>query len=159
MVSMKNIKPQVDLNINRQLVEFESYSDDNSLMENKIGRVISRQLKLLDKTQGWLAEEANVSNNAVSKWIKTGKVSRNNAVRVAEILGLSVGQLLVNESEKPKDKEQKRLALMYIDPSEVHLVTLYRESTQHGKDMITMAAEEAPKLLLPQSARPGNDQP
>ena len=157
MSSMKRIKPQVETKINQQLVEFESCVLENGRMENKIGRMIKAQLQALGKSQEWLAGEVGVSSNAVSKWIKTGKVSRENAVVVADKIGLSVGQLLNDEDAKPKEREPKKMALVYIDPLEVDLVTLYREATKEGRGMIFEAAEEAPKLLTPQSASINSD--
>lgn len=49
------------------------------------------------KTQGWLAEQTDVSDNAVSKWIKTGKISREKAVLVAQALSCSVDELLLGD--------------------------------------------------------------
>jgi hypothetical protein len=49
-------------------------------MDNPVGKLIKTRLKELKKTQGWLAEECGVSNVAVTKWIKSGKVSRENII-------------------------------------------------------------------------------
>lgn len=59
-----------------------------------LGNTIKARLSELDKTQGWLAEQLNVSNNAVSKWISTGKISRVNAVAAARVLSISLESLL-----------------------------------------------------------------
>lgn len=59
------------------------------------GHVIKKRLEQLGLTQAWLAEKAGVSAYAVTKWIQTGKLSRDNAVVVAELLGISVDHLLV----------------------------------------------------------------
>ncbi|MGK5049486.1 LexA family protein [Janthinobacterium sp. GB4P2] len=66
---------------------------------NALGQTIKSRLSALRKTQGWLAERANVSHNAVSKWIKTGKISRENAVLVAQALSCSVDELLLGEGD------------------------------------------------------------
>jgi len=64
------------------------------------------------KTQGWLAEEVGVSNNAVSKWIKTGKISRDSAILVAKALGLTLGHLLGEESLAPVILGAKKVAVV-----------------------------------------------
>lgn len=62
---------------------------------NTLGQVIKSKLTDLAKTQAWLAEVTGVSNNAVSKWIKTGKISRENAVLASKALGCSIDDLLM----------------------------------------------------------------
>ena len=57
------------------------------------GRCVAR-LKAIGKTQAWLAEQVGVSTNAVSKWIKTGEISRENLKASADALEISVAQLL-----------------------------------------------------------------
>lgn len=59
-----------------------------------LGKTITTRLKALGKTQAWLAEEVGVSENAVSKWILSGKVSRANSIKAAAALQMSVAQLL-----------------------------------------------------------------
>ncbi|OYO29180.1 LexA family transcriptional regulator [Janthinobacterium sp. PC23-8] len=66
---------------------------------NAPGQTIKSRLSALGKTQGWLAERADVSHNAVSKWIKTGKISRENAILVAQALSCSVDELLLGEGD------------------------------------------------------------
>lgn len=64
-------------------------------MENKYtAEMISRRLAELGKTQEWLAEICGVSIMAVSKWTRTGKISRDNARVCARALGVSLGELL-----------------------------------------------------------------
>lgn len=59
-----------------------------------LGRLIKRQLELLDMTQGALAAEMEVADNAVSKWLYGGGVARSNLARLAGVLKLSVDDLL-----------------------------------------------------------------
>jgi transcriptional regulator with XRE-family HTH domain len=59
-----------------------------------IGKTIKSRLKTLGRTQAWLAERVGVSENAVSKWIKTGEISRSNIEPVTEALEISITQLL-----------------------------------------------------------------
>lgn len=53
-----------------------------------------RRLDELQMTQAQLAEQAGVSPYAVTKWIQTGKISRENAVIVAGLLDISLDELL-----------------------------------------------------------------
>lgn len=59
-----------------------------------LGKTIKARLKALDQTQAWLAEQVGVSENAVSKWIKSGEISRENIKPTADALQVSVAQLL-----------------------------------------------------------------
>ena len=59
-----------------------------------MGTAIRKRLQELGKTQVWLAAELDVSNNAITKWIKTGKISRENSVAASRVLGMSVEELL-----------------------------------------------------------------
>ena len=62
------------------------------------GQIIRDALKRLHKTQAWLAEQCGVSDNAVSLWIKTGEVGRENAVQAARLLEVPVGALISDEN-------------------------------------------------------------
>lgn len=66
-------------------------------MENPTGAVIRAALKRLGKTQRWLAEELDVSDVAVSKWVQTGVIARENLVPIARALDISVDELLTGE--------------------------------------------------------------
>lgn len=70
-----------------------------------MGLAIRARLDELQKTQGWLAEELGVSNNAVSKWISTGKISRENSVAAARALEISVEELL-GDSPRPAKRQE-----------------------------------------------------
>lgn len=72
---------------------------------NPIGKTIKARLKALGKTQSWLAEEVGVSTNAVSKWIKSGEISRENIKPTAEALEISSAQLL-DENPTPELDER-----------------------------------------------------
>lgn len=48
----------------------------------------------MKRTARWLADELDISDAAVSRWKKDGNISRANAVRVANLLGISVDQLI-----------------------------------------------------------------
>lgn len=63
-------------------------------MVTTLGSVILDALDRLQKNQFWLAEAVGVSPQAVTKWIQTGQIRRENAKAVAEVLGLSIDTLL-----------------------------------------------------------------
>lgn len=85
---MSHIKPQVEFNgnINLWCVQQKVESREHHAMSKSIGQFIRDRLSAIGKTQSWLAEECGVSNNAVTKWIKTGKVSRENLLKILPLL-------------------------------------------------------------------------
>lgn len=90
---MRTSQPQVDFTVNLPLVarlnrRFHAFS------MSPLGKTIKTRLKSLGKTQAWLAETIGVSDNAVSKWIKTGEISRPNIKQVADVLEIPVAQLM-----------------------------------------------------------------
>jgi transcriptional regulator with XRE-family HTH domain len=94
---MRAIQPQVELNFNwfnpRCLPE-STASWEHGPVESRIGRLISLRLGEVGRTQRWLAEQVGVSDNAVSKWIKSGKVGKKHALKVSALLGVDLGSLL-----------------------------------------------------------------
>jgi transcriptional regulator with XRE-family HTH domain len=143
---MPQIKPQVKFRVKPGLVEYPKRVIDNSCMTSALGKTIKQRLKSLGKTQGWLAEEAGVSNTAVTKWIANGRISREKSVSVAEILGLSLDEFLIEGADHAARKaENQSLSLVYVDEAELKLLTGYREATATGKQLIRIAIESAPK--------------
>lgn len=124
------------------------------------GKLIARRLDEMDKTQEWLAEKVGVSINAVSKWTRTGKISRDNAVLAARALGLTVDELLHEQPEEMKKEklDEKSLHLVYLTTEELALVTEFRESTQVGKAMIVAAARAVDKIAAPDDKASSNNQ-
>lgn len=57
-------------------------------MVNVVWNEIDAALKRLQKTQEWLAGELDLSNNAITKWKQSGKISRHNAERVSGLLNI-----------------------------------------------------------------------
>lgn len=100
MGSMRDIKPQVDFNIHPRLVDDHPLCTQNQPMDKSVGGVIKRALARLQKSQSWLAEQAGVSDNAVSKWIKTGQISRERIPHVARILAVYPTELLGTDAER-----------------------------------------------------------
>ena len=64
------------------------------MMNSTIGRLLKTRLKEMGKTQRWLAEQVDVSDNAVSKWIRGGKVEKGNAITVSRLLALPLESIL-----------------------------------------------------------------
>ncbi|MGQ0834997.1 MAG: helix-turn-helix transcriptional regulator [Gammaproteobacteria bacterium] len=86
-------QPQVENLVNLPLVVLLNRGF-HAFGMNPLGKTIKVRLQQLDQTQAWLAEQVGVSENAVSKWIKTGEISRENAKKAAGALQISVAQLL-----------------------------------------------------------------
>lgn len=97
-------QPQVENRVNLPLVVPLNPRLHASCM-SPIGKTIKARLKALDKTQAWLAEKVGVSENAVSKWIKTGEISRANIQPAADALQISSAQLL-DENPVPELDER-----------------------------------------------------
>jgi plasmid maintenance system antidote protein VapI len=131
------------------LVENKNFKVENATMSKHVGKIILDRLRAINQTQTWLAEYVGVSNNAVSKWIDSGKISRANAIKVAEALNISTDDLLAVAADTKRDQKAKPLALMYIDEDEIRLITQYRESNAMGRALIDAAARSAPRA--PQS--------
>lgn len=159
MRAIENIKPQVDFNINRifnpALVEYVTYAVDNPHMENHVGDTIRKRLRELGKSQEWLAGEMDVSSNAVSKWIKTGKISRENAIRVAGILRMSVEQLLAN-SERSIAPAPAVLSLVHVSQEELTILSSYRECNADGQQAIRNSVKNALALFPSNQLSIGN---
>lgn len=136
--------------LNLAMVKFRRPFHDNAVMEKNTytAELIKRRLLEMDRTQEWLAEKVGVSINAVSKWTRTGQISRENAVLAAKALGITVGELFQEQSEdmRPDKFNQKSLQLVYLTDEEMKLVTHYRESTEVGRAMLMAAGESVQKI-------------
>ena len=53
-----------------------------------LGKYIKDSLGKIGKTQAWLAETIDVSDNAVSKWLYLGQISRENFLSLVKIFGI-----------------------------------------------------------------------
>jgi len=82
-------------------------------MENDIGKFIKSRLKELKKTQGWLAEKVDVSNVAVTKWIKSGQISRENVMAVANALHVPADMLLGGKDITIQNEFERQLILFF----------------------------------------------
>lgn len=122
-------------------------------MNSSLGKIIKSRLTDLRRTQEWLADECGVSKNAVSKWIRDGKISRKNAIAAAKALDLTADQLLLGQPLVDVSAANET-TLERVDGDEKRLLELYRRATKDGRMMIYGAASVAPKesepsLLLP----------
>lgn len=121
---------------------------DNSVMENTIGRKIAQRLRALNQTQVWLAAQVDVSNNAVTKWIKSGQISIDKAMKVATTLEITLDELLGGEdgartrppenAPGPRLVPDTRLHLTYVDDDELQLLTRLRETPDDLRAMALM---------------------
>lgn len=89
-------------------------------MENEVGKLIKARLKVLKRTQGWLAEKCEVSNVAVTKWIKFGTISRENAIKAADILLISIDKLLGNDLPMVENELERQLLMFFRGMSHDH---------------------------------------
>jgi transcriptional regulator with XRE-family HTH domain len=101
---MRTSQPQVDSGVNLSLVA-PLNPGLHAYRMSPIGKTIKAKLKSKGRTQAWLAEQVGVSENAVSKWIKTGEISRENIKPTADALEISVAQLL-DQSPTPDMDER-----------------------------------------------------
>jgi plasmid maintenance system antidote protein VapI len=111
---------------------------------SELGKIIKARLRELGETQEWLAEQVSVSKNAVSKWVREGKISRENAIKVSQVLNLSADRLLLGESTIDATAALET-TLERLDADEKRLLDLYRRATKDGKLMVYGAAMVAPK--------------
>ena len=84
---MPRIKPQVDLYINLRGIPAQVYFSEDLAMKPELGEYIKARKKVLKITQDWIAEQIGVSSNAVSKWVKTGKISRDHFFALVDLIG------------------------------------------------------------------------
>lgn len=126
------------------LLKLAGFQPKMPAMSSPLGKIIKARLTEIGKTQEWLAEQTGVSKNAVSKWIKEGKISRVNAVEAARVLKLTADQLLLGQPLTDVSPSNDT-TLERVDAEEKRLLELYRRSTRDGKLMIYGAATVAPK--------------
>jgi len=106
---MQCSQPQVERTVNLRLVAGLNLGFHPSQM-SPLGKIILRELKRLGQPQSWLAEQTGVSENAVSKWIATGKISRINAMKASPLIGVSLDQLLNPSAIEDPDEEWEKLS-------------------------------------------------
>lgn len=104
--------------------------------------VIQARLRELKQTQQWLADELGVSVNAVSKWKITGKISRKNAIRLSEKLGISLDRLLRAQAGiQPEAAQQITTADPTLNKVIAHFFWLTEEQKAHQLSKVKSMAD------------------
>lgn len=120
-------------------------------MSEQIAKRVKDRLQALGKKQQWLADELNVSINAVSKWTRTGQISRQNIPLVAKKLGLPISDLVASHIE-PADQGARQpdnlvelgadehrsapTSLERVDAEELHLLRCFRECSDEARSIL-----------------------
>lgn len=143
MLSMPNIKPQVYFNFNRRFLPSSASSIENKPMMH-IGHKIKAAIKAKGITQMALAEVVGVSNNAVTKWVRTGKVSKKNIPKVAKALGMPTTDFLDGQP----DEDLARALRILQDPKLRALFFAAEPLAEYQKDFLiqkSIEIKEQPK--------------
>lgn len=122
-------------------------------MVNKLGTYITDGLARLHKTQGWLAERIGVSDNAVSKWKKTGRISRENFFTLVSILGTS-GAPHLSEIEPANTEGNPESPPEYVDlpagiRGERRVPLLTWSDLRDNKKMLNSTTHDGPTAVAP----------
>lgn len=137
---MSNIKPQVDFNFNRKLVCFYDECSEHLLMATELGKFIHARLADMQKTQTWLAEKMNVSANAVSKWIKSGKISRTNFFALIDIIGSDGAPFIWEAIDTNKQQNHSMVA---FSNDEKIVLQGFRSADESTKRVMLLTAQDA----------------
>lgn len=135
---MEIIKPQVDFNFNPRLLATLCLGRQNQPMVTKTKKFspiwleIEAALKRAGKTQEWLAGELGLSNNAISKWKYGGKISRENAIKVALLLDIPLDRLLTGKHNPVVE------VLTLLPPAKSRsMVAQFMYQIEHADDVLT----------------------
>lgn len=96
-------------------------------MANGIGLKIKKALNDKGKTQRWLAEQIGVSDFAVTKWIKEGKISRENIGRLAHVLNMSPAEFI---------QGAESMSYTHPDPKIKAMMKVMESMTEYQKDTL-----------------------
>lgn len=94
-------------------------------MDTPLGKLIKSRLKEMKKTQAWFAEQCGVSSPAVTKWIKTEKISLDKAILASKILGIQLDDFVDGKNQD----EFKRQLIYFFEGM----------SLKHKDDLLYMA--------------------
>ncbi|QCC81536.1 helix-turn-helix domain-containing protein [Klebsiella pneumoniae] len=106
------------LSRSKAIIYNEAMSEKNPT-EGLIARLTALNAKGISKTE--MSRIAGVSKQAVSGWFKTGRISKESALAIADAVGVSVPWLLgedVGEKDGLKPDEQRLLELYRQLPEE-----------------------------------------
>ncbi len=124
------------------------------LNDTALADLIRTRLAELGQTQKWLAEQADVTPQAIHHWMKTGQIASNSARRVALALQVTVDAVLNPGTQPARDREEN-FQMIWANQRERQLLHWFRLSSEVGKQIAESAAKGAPKLDdLP--VRPGD---
>lgn len=139
---MASIKPQVYKQFNPQLLPSMTGSDENKPM-NHVGYKIKAAIEAKGITQMALAEAVGVSNNAVTKWVKTGKVAKENIPKIIKELGMSIADFF-----ECQDEDLVHALYLLKDPKLRALLFAAEPLSEYKKDVLvqtSIALAEQPK--------------
>ena len=103
------------------------------MVTNQIGVNLKKALDDRGHSQVWLADQLDVTPNAVSKWVRLGTISRENAIRVSKLLDMPLNQLLIGEGADENG----------LSPNELRLVTMYRAVIESVRRDVWRQLEQA----------------
>ena len=130
------IQPLVESCVNHWCIYATANLVENQPMAQQpspIGYLIKRRLEDLGKNQSWLAAEAGVSDNAVSKWIKSGNMSRESIANISRILGIPVGLFVGAAASDPEKVKRLYGAIPGLSLEESKLIESYRAASPEIK--------------------------
>lgn len=76
---------------------------DNLNEKPSFGTRLDQALRVRNKTQTWLAEQLGISDQAISKWKRSGQISRDNAIALCQLLDVNPIWLLEGLGIGPND--------------------------------------------------------
>lgn len=101
--------------------------------ENVPPSLVTRLTELTEKgfSKTEMAKAANVSKQAVTGWFKTGTMSKNSALSVAEAAGVSVAWLLGEEVDeenglKPRERQMLQLFRQLPESEQNHMISMFQ---------------------------------
>lgn len=109
-------------------------------MATELGKFIHARLADMKKTQTWLAEQMTVSDNAVSKWIKSGKISRTNFFALLDIIGSDGAPFIWEAIDTSKQSNHSMVAFSADEKAVLHGFRVADEST---KRVMLLTAQDA----------------
>lgn len=115
---------------------------ENKPMNGLVARLTELNVKGFSKTE--MAKIAGVSKQAVSGWFKTGRISKESALALADAAGVSVPWLLgedVSEKDGLKPDEQRLLELYRQLPDEEEQQNILRIMSLRLKELDELYAK------------------
>jgi len=115
---------------------------ENKPMNGLVARLTELNVKGFSKTE--MAKIAGVSKQAVSGWFKTGRISKESALALADAAGVSVPWLLgedVGEKDGLKPDEQRLLELYRQLPDEEEQQNILRIISLRLKELDELYAK------------------